>query len=205
MSTPLPRSDGRVPHAPGQRAPAGEESAWIREHLNAVLRFAARRLPAADAEDVASESFLALLDAQRRGLAIVSRGAYLLGVARRRVAERLRRGARGLEPVALPAGWAGFCDEPLPDDQAASRELAELVHVALGLLDPAEKALLLARHRDAVPVAELALRHASSDKAIESRLYRARAALRDLLREAGAGWLEHSPAGGPLPAREEGA
>jgi|GEM_PF-6696702 len=203
MSTPTTRDNGESPRASGASAPVGEGPAWIREHLDAVLRFARRRLSSTDAEDVAAESFEALFSAQHEGRAPDAPGAYLLGVARRRIAERLRRRAQGREPVALPAGWQGFCDTPLPEDVLAGRELAELVHVALGLLGGPERALLLARYREGVSVAALALRLAATPKAIELRLYRARAALRDLLRAAGETWEEPLPLGS-LARQEEG-
>lgn len=174
----------------GASAPMGEEPAWIREHLGAVLRFAARRLPLADAEDVTSEAAQALLEAERAGRAPEVPGAYLLGVARRRVADRLRRRAKGHVPVALPAGWDRICDAPLPEEALASRELAELVEIALDLLPEQGAALLRARYREGLPVAALAERWASSPKAIEGRLARARSALRVLLLEAGQAWLE---------------
>jgi RNA polymerase sigma-70 factor (ECF subfamily) len=205
MSTPNSRDAGDEHPATGAGAPAGEDSAWIREHLEPVLRFARRRLPPEDAEDVAAEAFEALFAARRRGEDVRVPGAYLLGVARRRVADRLRRSAAGRVPVALPPGWEGFCDEALPDERAADRELAELVHVALGLLDPAERALLLARHRDGVPLALLGERTGLTSKAVELRLYRARAMLRELLLDAGAGWVEPLPRATPRPAATEGA
>ncbi len=203
MSTPTTRQDGDSPRAPVASAPVGEGPAWIQEHLDAVLRFARRRLHQADAEDVAAESFEALFLAQREGRAPDAPGAYLLGVARRRIAERLRRRAQGREPVTLPAGWQGFCEVPLPEDLLAARELAELVHVALGLLGGPERALVLARYREGVSLAALALRLSTTPKAIELRLYRARAALKGLLRAVGETWEEPLPVG-RLAQQEEG-
>jgi RNA polymerase sigma-70 factor (ECF subfamily) len=168
-----------------------------------VLRFAARRLPLAEAEDVTAEAALALLEAQRDGRPPLVPGAYLLGVARRRIADRMRRSARGHVPVALPEGWDRVCDRALPDEVVASRELAELVEVALGFLPAASQALVRARYREGVSVAELASRLDCSEKAVEGRLARARGQLKELLLEAGAGWLEHHAGGEPAPPPEE--
>ena len=122
-----PRAGAR---ASADRAPM----AWVHDHLDAVYRYARRRLSAADAEEVAAEAFQALFEARARGTEPDDPAGYLFGVARRRVAERHRRRARGFEPLPLPAGWDAFCDRALPDEVASDRELAELVHVALGLV-----------------------------------------------------------------------
>jgi RNA polymerase sigma-70 factor (ECF subfamily) len=104
------------------------------------------------------------------------------------VADRRRRFARGREPRTLPAGWDGYCERPLPEDVAADRELSELVHVALGLLAASERDLLWARYREGASVETLAARHGATPKAIEMRLYRARADLRRHLATVGAAW-----------------
>jgi len=216
MPTPSSRDDGHAARAPDasasvgeRRAPTGggtarlEERAWIEEHLDALLRFARRRLHPGDAEDVAAEAFAAHFAARREGRAPDAPGAYLLGVARNRIAERFRRRAAGREPASLPEGWQGFCERPLPDELLVSRELAELIHVALGLLSSPQRGLLLARYRDDVSLSELADREGTTPKAIEARLARARAALRELLRAVGEAW-EAAPPLGSLSARDEG-
>src|SRR5262245_64709329 len=110
-----PRAGARDPEV---RAP----TAWVHEHLEAVYRYARRRLPAADAEEVAAEAFQALFEARARGTEPDDPAGYLFGVARRRVADRHRREARGLAPRPLPPGWEGYCDRPLPDEAAQDRE-----------------------------------------------------------------------------------
>jgi RNA polymerase sigma-70 factor, ECF subfamily len=172
----------------GAQAPTGEEPAWIREHLPSVLRYAAHFLPLADAEDVAADAALALLQAERAGRAPQVPGAYLLGVARRRIADRRRRQARGLVPGPLPAGWERVCDEPLAPEVLASRELALLVHVALGVLPASETRLLEGRYRAGLSTAALAEREGLTPKAVERRLARARVALREVLAQAAPAW-----------------
>jgi RNA polymerase sigma factor (sigma-70 family) len=193
-----PETDRPVGALPGPAA-AGPETAspvassqgsatWVREHLDAVYRYARRRLAAADAEDVAQQAFVALFRAEAGGRVPDDAGAYLLGTARRRVADLHRRRAVGREPVALPPGWDRFLDEPLPDEAVASQEMADLVHVALGFLCAADRDALLARYRDAVPVAQIAEREATTTKAVEMRLYRARTRFRERLLEVGGDW-----------------
>ena len=185
-----PRADARPP-------PRGPNE-WVREHLDAVYRFARRRLSAADAEEVAAEAFQALFEARARGTEPADPAGYLFGAARRRVAERHRRRARGHETRALPAGWEGFCDRPLPEEAAADKELAEMVHVALGLLLAADRELLWARYREGASVEALAARGGVTPKAVEMRLYRARAELKERLAEVGKAWGEDPEGrGGP--------
>ena len=186
-----PTSPGGAEPSTAAVPPAeGERSVWIRDHLDAVYRFARRRLSAADAEDVAAEAFQALFEAGARGVRVEDPASYLFGAARRRTADRLRRRARGHETSALPDGWEGFCDRPLPPESAADGELAEAVHVALGLLVRADRDLLLARYRDGVTTADLAERLATTGKAVEMRLYRARGDLRRRLLEVGRAWVD---------------
>lgn len=195
--TPPPTSPSGAPPPTADATPSAEpESAWIRDHLDAVYRFTRRLLSHEEAEDVSLEAFLALFEARAAGRGPQDPGAYLFGVARRRVADRLRRKARGRIPVPLPEGWEGFCDRPLAPQALADKELAAAVHVALGLLPAEARALLEARYREGCPVAELAARFSLSAKAVEMRLYRARDLLRGHLAAVGAAWS----ASGDAPA-----
>jgi RNA polymerase sigma-70 factor (ECF subfamily) len=158
----------------------------VREHALAVYRYLARRLPPSDVDDAVQETFLALVQAEAAHVPIEDPGAWLLVVARRRAADRLRSRAR--TPVALPEGWEAFAHERLPDEVLAHAELRALVHVALGLLPAAARALLLARYREGLPTAELARREGASEKAIELRLRRARAAFEERFLVVGRDW-----------------
>jgi RNA polymerase sigma factor (sigma-70 family) len=197
-TTPTPGAEAE-PRAGARPPPPEGPGTWVQDHLDAVYRFARRRLPAADAEEVASEAFQALFEAQARGAAPADPAGYLFGVARRRVADRFRRRARGLETQPLPPGWEGFCDRPLPDEAASDHELTEMVHVALGLLAVPERDLLWARYREGATVEALAARHGLTAKAIEMRLYRAREGLRKRLSDVGAAWGDAGAAGTPAP------
>lgn len=198
MTLPPTSPHGALPPT-ADAAPSGEpESAWIQDHLDAVYRFTRRLLSHEEAEDVALEAFVALYKARAAGRTPRDAGAYLFGVARRRVADRMRRASRGHVPATLPEGWQGLCDRPLPPEALADRELAEVVQVALGLLPSEGRALLEARYREGRSVAELAERLNLSAKAVEMRLYRARDLLRGNLAAVGAAWL--APADAPADA-----
>ncbi|MDJ0975170.1 MAG: sigma-70 family RNA polymerase sigma factor [Planctomycetota bacterium] len=197
-STPAPRQAD--PTTPAARPDPG---AWVADHLDAVYRYARRRLPAEDAEDVAQQSFEALFRAYEKGTVPADAGAYLLGTARRRVADLVRRRARRGEVVGLPEGWAGYVEAALPAETLAAAELKDLVHVALGLLPAGPRSLLLAYYRGGVRVAELAERAGLTPKAVELRLRRARQAFAERFRRVGRDWTDEwdeVPAGNPNPS-----
>jgi RNA polymerase sigma-70 factor (ECF subfamily) len=191
----MPRTDPsrarqRLAAAQAADAPAAD---WVRDHLDAVYRYARRRLPREDAEDVTQQSFEALFRAEAEGRAPRDSGAYLLGTARRRVADHLRRRARRPEPVRLPAEWERFDEHALPATALETAELRDLVQVALGLLPGSDAQMLLARCRGNVPVAEIAARHGLTPKAAEMRLRRARQAFVEHFRRVGRDWLADVP------------
>ena len=196
----MPRSDPsrarrRTPDA-ASRADGGGAAAPIEEHLDAVYAYARRRLPHADAEDVAQACFLALFKAKAEGRAPEDDGAYLLGTARRRVADRFRRQHRRPAPVSLPAGFEAFGDAPLPEELLADEELRALVHTALGFLPSPARALLEARYRGGATTAELAERLGTTPKAVENRLRRARAAFLEHFHAIAADWTDEDAGDG---------
>ncbi len=192
------------------RAAQGGSASWIQDHLDAVYRYARRRLNHADAEDVAQQAFEALFRAEAEGRPADDPGAYLLGTARRRVADVFRRRAQRPEPVPLPEGWEGYGHQALPADVLESAELRDLVHTALGLLRGVDADLLLDRYRRGASVATMAARLAASEKAVEMRLRRARQAFSERFLIVGRDWTDTTddrPAAGPStgPSRGEGA
>ena len=190
----MPHSDPkpartRLPGAAAE-AVADRAATWIRDHLDAVYRYARRRLSAPDAEDVAQQSFQALLRAEAAGRAPEDAGAYLFGVARRRVADVLRRRARRPEPISLPEGWEGIGAQPLPEASLASEEMRALVEISLGLLPGPDALVLRRRYRGAVPVADIAAELGVTPKAVEMRLRRARAAFLVHFQRVGRDWID---------------
>ena len=181
------RSPGTATQAVGDRA-----AAWLRDHLDAVYRYARRRLSADDADDVVQQSFEALFRAERDGRAPDDAGAYLFGVARRRIADLLRRRARRPEPVALPPGWEGIEQDRLPDESLATEEMQSLVAIAYGLLPGPDALVLQRRYRDGQPVVAIADELGVTPKAVEMRLRRARAAFLGHFRRVGRDWIEPS-------------
>ena len=189
MPRPEPSSARERQHGSAAGAPRDRAATWIQDHLDAVYRYARRRLAHADAEDLVQQAFEALFRAEAEGRAPDEPGAYLLGVARRRVADVLRRRARRPAPVSLPDGWEGFSHELLPDEMLATAELRDLVQTALGLLRGPDALVLTARYRTGLSVAEIAAGLGLSPKAVEMRLRRARAAFVERFRAVGRDWL----------------
>lgn len=207
----MPRSDPsrarqRTPIAAAQPAAVVRDAAdWIPDHLDAVYRYARRRLSREDAEDVAQQAFEALFRAQAAGRAPQDPGAYLFGTARRRVADHLRRRARRPAPLRLPPDWEQFEARALPPSALETAELRDLVQVAVGLLPGPDARMLLARFREGVSVSEIASRHGLTPKAVEMRLRRARLAFGAHFRRVGRDWLtavRDDADAGPEPGEE---
>jgi len=136
------------------------------------------------AEDLTAETFMAAVAAVRQGRVRVPEVtvAWLVGVARHKLADHWRRTAReqrSLAAVAVLAEEAGDPWEEHLDAQAA--------HAALARLPGPQRAALTLRYLDGLPVGEVAACLGRSVHATETLLVRARAALRRIYREEGGG------------------
>ena len=192
---PEPDSNPSAPPAaerPQSRAHPSAGEVCLSDHLDAIHAFVRRRVPADVVSDLVQQTFLAWARACAEGKTIDDAGAWLLTVARRRIVDWLRARGRRPQPVALPADWEGLATRELPADALARDELKELVQVALGLLPPAQRALLVGYYHGGVSVAELATRSGLTEKACEMRLRRARAAFARRYEAVGQGWSEAS-------------
>jgi RNA polymerase sigma-70 factor (ECF subfamily) len=134
------------------------------------------------AEDLTAETFLAAVAAVRAGRlqAPEVTVAWLVGVARHKLADHWRRSAReerGMAAVAVLAEEAGD-----PWDEHLD---AQVAHAALSCLAGPQRAALTLRYLDGLPVAEVAECLGRSVHATETLLARARAALRRVYREEG--------------------
>ena len=193
------RTTGTAVEAVHGRAADALGAGWIQDHLDAVYRYARRRLSTPDAEDVAQQAFEALFRAQAAGRTPQDPGAYLFGTARRRVADLLRSRARRPAPVALPEDWAALGERTLPDEVLAGTEMRELVRVALGLLPGPDALVLRRRYRAGASIADIATSLGVTDKAVEMRLRRARAAFLEHFQRVGRDWLGEDES----PSRDE--
>ena len=155
------------------------EDDWIdlyRAHMPPLYRAVSRRVGAqrALAEDVTQEAWLRALDAWRRKGVPVDPDAWLRTVATNLLRNHFRRQPlRAVAPDDPALDAAGV--EARADGAAAER--ADALQRGLARLRPEQAELLSERHLDGRPLAELAARRGLSERAIEGRLRRARAAL----------------------------
>ena len=121
------------------------------------------------AEDLTSETFLAAVDAVRRGTVADLTVAWLIGVARHKLADHWRRQSRE-DATEL---------EPPPDVDDWDVHLDQLVAQAtLAELGPHHRSALTLRYLDGLPVREVAACLGRTEGATEVLLVRAKAAFR---------------------------
>jgi len=163
----------------------GEERArpWTAEGLHQryladVFSYVTRRVPdRQEAEDVTAEVFAAAFVALPAKKALSGPYPWLLGIARRKIADSLRRrGRRGGRTQALtedlPVERAG-----LPEAALAREERARLLRGMLAALPEDQREALLLHYVEELPQAEMAVVLGRSAGAVNSLLQRARAAV----------------------------
>lgn len=128
------------------------------------------------AEELTSETFLAAVDAVRRERPPPVDVAWLIGVARHKLADHWRgqaREQRSLRAVASDPGAGAAVADP-------SEEFADRLRAAdtLARLSPQHRCVLTLRYVDDLPVADVARLIDRSVHATEGLLVRARAAFR---------------------------
>ena len=134
------------------------------------------------AEDLTAETFMAAVAAvkqDRVGAAEVT-VAWLVGVARHKLADHWRRAAREQRGLAEVAVLAAEADDPWDEHLDV-----QVAHAALARLPGPQRAALTLRSLDGLPVAEVAGYLGRSVHATETLLVRARSALRRIYREEG--------------------
>ena len=144
-----------------------------------------------DAEDVAQQTFLSLVEHLRdfRGESAVA--GWVLRIAANHALKLLRK-RRGLITVPLAAGeaeeglWpsdpefiAPWCDDPA--DLASRREVQELIDGALAELDEKYRVVFVLRDIEGFSIKETAETLGLTESAVKLRLLRARLALRERL------------------------
>ncbi len=144
------------------------------------------------AEDLTAETFMAAVAATRQqsapdagsqvnpaarpGISV----AWLVGVARHKLADHWRRVAREQRSLTVAAPAVEGVDDPWE-----SWLDAEAAYAALSRLPAPQRAALTLRYLDGLPVAEAAEHIGRSVRATETLLVRARAALRGIYLDGG--------------------
>lgn len=160
-----------------------------------IYRFGLRMCrDAADAEDVLQETLLAAARNLTGFRADAALSTWLYALARSHCIKQRRRGK--FEPARaepLDAAHAVRDPAPLPDEEAARAELAGRLERALRRLDPRHREVLLLRDVEGLTAPEVARVLGLGERAVKSRLHRARA----MLRRTFAPPAEPRPAGCP--------
>ena len=160
-----------------------QERTWTAEALHQrylpdVFAYVARRVSDhQEAEDVTAEVFAAAFVALPRQKGLNGPYPWLLGIARRKVADALRRwGRREGRTSALteetPAASSGQ-----PEAALARRERASLIREMLATLPKDQREALLLHYVEGLPQAQVAAVLGRSPAAVNSLLQRARAAV----------------------------
>lgn len=142
----------------------------VRDYLEVVYAYASRRLvTTADAEDVVAETFqVAIQNLHRKRNSDTK--LWLFGIARRKVADTLRKRKRRREDSLQP--WLATSESPQNNLERAE-SVASIRRIVLSLPDDQREALLL-QHLEGLSIAEIGIVMGRSAAAINSLLQRAR-------------------------------
>lgn len=148
-------------------------------YLDDVFRYALRRIGRReDAEDIAAETFAAAFQGlnQWRGQNQIEPRAWLLGIARRKVADALRRQGRKRETLQNDDFWHHEI-EPAPEPALllARRERHQALRRVLLQLKEEQREVLLLKYVEELSLVEISVVMRRSPAAINSLLQRARA------------------------------
>lgn len=172
-----------------RRAQLGERDALVQlfgEHLPTVHRFAMRMCRDEEkARDVAQESLLTALKSLDGYRGEASFSTWLFTIARSHCGKTRRRAER--EPVHDEPEAAierMHSADPGPDAQVAHGEVSEAVERGLDALEPGEREVILLRDVEGLAARDAAQVLNISVAALKSRLHRARAVLREHVRDA---------------------
>lgn len=152
---------------------------FFEEFYPAVSRFiASTGAPAADVDDLVQETLLHAWRNREQFRSEASPVTWVLSIAKNRVRMRLR--ALGARPA-----FGSIDREELPAEVVRSPEAAAAIRCALDAIDPEYAEVLVRRYLEGRSVREIAGALNESEKAVESRLHRAREALREKLVHGG--------------------
>lgn len=177
-------------------SPRGRPAPDLRAEVRPLYAFVASRVGRnrSLAEDLTQETLLAAV----QGTFDPGRGmlrAWLFGIALRKICDHERR--KRVSSDHLPELARELADrmsrEPLPDEWLLRDEVRGVVNEALSRLPEASAALLIRKYFEGASVAHLASDLGLGEKAVESQLTRARAALQETLERLGRHSLEVGP------------
>jgi RNA polymerase sigma-70 factor (ECF subfamily) len=156
--------------------------ALFEAHYDSVYRYCVRRLGRADAEDAAAEVFAVAWRRIDQLPAPEAERAWLLGVAYRVAGNHFRARRR----KALLVGRLSSARSKLEQAESELEGDFRLLHLALQALRPRDRELLRLSSWDGLTRSEIADVMGINVNAVDQRLFRARARMRDRLERLGA-------------------
>lgn len=172
------------------RALAGDaraQRALVERHREAIYRLVRTATGDPDeAFDIVQETFLAAFGALRNYDPARPLRAWLAAIALNKARDwARRRTVRRFLGLAMPEDAASWVRDtaPLPDEVAEQRDALAATARAVAALPANLKNVLLLRTVEGLSQAETALALGISEKAVETRLYRARQKLADVPRD----------------------
>ncbi len=159
-----------------QRGSKAAFTELFERYRDAVFGYFRRRLAdAARAEELAQETFLAVLRAVTRYEPRATFRTYIYGIASIQLLAERRKGAQ--RSAIFDLSSSDPPDLPNPGDPQAAVEIRR----ALEKLDPQDREVLMLREYEQLSYAEIAALQRAPVNTVRSRLFRARQALKDLL------------------------
>jgi RNA polymerase sigma-70 factor (ECF subfamily) len=155
-------------------------------YLEDVLRYVLRRVPRQEeAQDITAEVFAAAFLALPRFRGPGSPYLWLLGIARRKIADALRRRAVRRETLASELSGLAEAGPPWeaqvtegPEAAVVRAEATRVLRALMAELIPLQREALLLQHWEQLTVPEIAVVMRRSPASVKSLLQRARATLR---------------------------
>jgi RNA polymerase sigma factor (sigma-70 family) len=173
------------------RALSGREDAYralMQRHRGAVYRLVRAQVQDADAAlDITQDSFIAAFANLGRYDRARPFRFWIMRIALNKCRDwRRRRAVRSFFSRARPMDEGAHVADsaPGPDAEAAGRQELGRVRLAINALPENLRSVLLLRTIEGMSQAEAAALLGVSEKAVETRLYRARMKLTEMLREA---------------------
>jgi RNA polymerase sigma-70 factor (ECF subfamily) len=147
-----------------------------------VFRFVQSRWGASrqDVEDLVQETLLLAWRGRKEFRGDSSALTWVLAIAKNRLRLRQRKGPAESADRARKA-LRGLESRLLPSDVVQSEEMIRRVRQALAQLDPDYQDVLVRRYYDGCSIRSIAQSLGESEKAVESRLARAKSAFREQL------------------------
>ena len=170
--------------APVEPATAWNLEAFFSEFYPKIHRFVsiASGAPSADVDDLVQETLLAAWRDREsyRGDGPVE--PWIFAIARNRVRRRFRKEGRRKEIRETLAALASLESLESPEEVLRAIETGRQVRGALDRLDPGYAEVLVLKYLEGRNVAWIAEKLGETEKAVESRLFRAKEELRTLLK-----------------------